>query len=80
MTYYEDVIASMPLREEITTSEIAMRTLKLRGEEYHSYTWGYTLSRVREALVKGVKDGVVVKIGMVQDEKSKRWVMTWIRE
>lgn len=80
MTYYEDVINSMPLREEITTSEIAMRTLKLRGEEYHSYTWGCTLSRVREALVKGVKDGVVVKIGMVQDEKSKRWVMTWIRE
>lgn len=80
MTYYEDVINAMPLRQEITTTEIALLTLKLRGEEYHSWTWMDTLTRVREALVKGTKNGTVTKVGMVQDPATNRWVMTWIRE
>lgn len=78
MTFSNDVIESMPIGVELSTVNIALSFAMGHGIEVHPWDRRTLITRVHDALVKGVRDNRIERTGMVRADNGRE-VATWTR-
>ena len=77
MTFYNDVIESMPLRVQMTTHEVTVAVAEHRKKKVESWEEKSWSSQVYEALKKGCKREEIRKLPNVRIDNKE--VAVWMR-
>lgn len=79
MTFYTDVIDSIPIGVQMTTTEIARNYTKSTGREIHSWEWRSLMSRIHKTMTQAMRNDVVQFVGFQASDGNNR-VGVWIRQ
>lgn len=79
MSFYTELIDSIPMRTELSTAEIVKYNTGKTKDDFKDWEWNEVKNRTLTALNKGITRRDIVKIGYRKLPGENRQVMIWMR-